>query len=240
QLARQLDALRLAARQMRRRLPERQVVDPDPLEEAKRRGHRGVRGEELERFADRELEDVGDRLALVAHGEGGVVEAAALAIVAADVDVAQEMHLDLADAVALSGLAAAALDVEAEAAGLVAVRAGLGELGEEVADGVEDLDVGGRVAAGRAADGLLIDGDDLVELLDALDRVVAADPAGAVVDVALERGVEDVVDEGGLAGAAHAGDGDEHPEGEADVEPTEVVLRGAAHPELALGAATAR
>jgi hypothetical protein len=38
----------------------------------------------------------------------------ALAGLAGDIDVGQEVHLDLDDAIALAGLAAPALDVEAE------------------------------------------------------------------------------------------------------------------------------
>jgi hypothetical protein len=68
-------------------------------------------------FLDRHVEHVGDRLALEQHFESFAVVALALADVAGDVDVGQEVHLDLDDAVALAGLAAAALDVEREAPG---------------------------------------------------------------------------------------------------------------------------
>jgi hypothetical protein len=47
------------------------------------------------------------RLAIVAFAVAGV---------AGDIDIGQEVHLDLDDAIALAGLAAAALDVEREAA----------------------------------------------------------------------------------------------------------------------------
>ena len=100
------------------------------------------------------------------------VVALALADVAGDVDVGQEVHLDLDDAVALAGLAAAALDVEREAAGLVAARLGLGQAGEPFADRREGAGVGRRVGARRAADRRLVDVDDLVEVLEALDAVV--------------------------------------------------------------------
>jgi hypothetical protein len=102
------------------------------------------------------------------------VVALALADVALDVDVGQEVHLDLDDAVALAGLAAAALDVEGEAAGLVAARLRLGQPGEPVADRGEGAGVGGRVGARRAADRRLVDVDDLVEQLDPVDPVVRA------------------------------------------------------------------
>ena len=83
---------------------------------------------------------------------------------AGHVDVRQEVHLDRAHAVALAGLAAAALHVEREAARLVAARPRLGHQAEQLADEGEGARVGGGVAARRAADGALVDGDDLVEL----------------------------------------------------------------------------
>ena len=61
-------------------------------------------------------------------------------------------------------LATAALDVETEAARLVAQGPGFAGVGKDLANLVEDADVGGRVAAGRAADRRLVDLDDLVDL----------------------------------------------------------------------------
>src|SRR4051812_11349178 len=101
--------------------------------------------------------------------------ALALAHLARDVDVRQELHLDLDDPVALAVLAAAALDVAADPPGLIAADACLGRPGEQLADRPEQPDVRCRVGARRAADGALVDLDDLVDVLDALDRVVRAD-----------------------------------------------------------------
>src|SRR5690606_39857208 len=86
----------------------------------------------------------------------------------------QAVHLDLHDAVPLTRLAAAALHVEGEAAGRVAADLRLGQFGEERADRREDAGVGGRVRAWCAADGRLVDVDDLVEVLEAVDAVVRA------------------------------------------------------------------
>ena len=84
------------------------------------------------------------------------------------------MHLDLQHAVALARLAAAALDVEGETARLVAARAAFRQFGEPVADRREQIGVGGRVGARRAADRRLVDVDDLVEQLQPLDARRAA------------------------------------------------------------------
>src|SRR6185312_8288867 len=95
-----------------------------------------------------------------------------LADVAGDVNVGQEVHLDLDDAVALAGLAAPALDVEGEAPGLVAARLALGQAREPFAYGRKRTRVGRRVRARRAPDRQLVDVDDLVDVFDDLDAVV--------------------------------------------------------------------
>ena len=172
QLLGELDALRLAARQRRRLLADMDVVEADAVQQRQHVAHARHRLEELERLLDRHVEHVGDRLALEQHLERLAVVALALADVAGDVDVGQEVHLDLDDAVALAGLAAAALDVEGEAAGLVAARLRLGQAGEPFADRREGAGIGRRVGARRAADRRLVDVDDLVDVLEALDAVV--------------------------------------------------------------------
>src|SRR5439155_16265947 len=103
-----------------------------------------------------------------------------VADVAGDVDDGQEVHLDLDQAVDLERLAAAALDVEGEAAGLVAARLALGQAGEPVADLGEGAGVGRGVGARGAADRRLVDVDHLVELLQPGDFAArAADDSGA-------------------------------------------------------------
>ena len=126
---------------------------------------------------------------------------ARLADLAGHVDVGQEVHLDLEDTVALAGLAAAALDVEAEAAGLVAAHARLARLAEELADRVEDTRVRRRIRARRAADWLLVDVDDLVDVLESLDLLVFARLTLRVVEPRGDALVEDLVDERRLARA---------------------------------------
>ena len=131
-------------------------------------------------------------LALELHLQRLAVVAGAVADVAGDVDVGQEVHLDLDQAVALARLAAAALDVEGEAAGLVAARLGLGQAGEPVADLGEGAGVGRGVGARGAADRRLVDVDDLVELLEAGDLLARAAGDAGAVEAARGAGVERV------------------------------------------------
>ena len=76
------------------------------------------------------------------------VVALALADVTGHVDIRQEVHLNGQDTAALAGLAAAALDVEAEPTGAVATHFGILRVGKQAADVTEHTCVGGRVGGG--------------------------------------------------------------------------------------------
>jgi len=81
------------------------------------------------------------------------------------------VHLHPQHAVALAGLAAPALDIEAEAARVIAAGARLGHCGEQLADDREQPGVGRRVRARRAADRILVDLDHPLEALEAIDFI---------------------------------------------------------------------
>src|SRR5262249_56970249 len=131
------------------------------------------------------------------------VIALALAHVAGDVDVGQEVHLNLDDAVALAGLAAPALDVEGEAAWLIAARLGLGQLGEPFADRGEGAGIGRRVGARRAPDRRLVGGDDLVEMLEPLDGVVLAGMLARPDELARRGAIQRLDDAARLSAPRH-------------------------------------
>jgi hypothetical protein len=190
--------------------------------------------EELERLLARHVEHLGDVLALERDVECVAVVAGALADLARHVDVGQEVHLDLDRAVAGAGFAATALHVEREPPGQVAAHLRLVGLREQLADVVEHTRVGGRVGPGRAADGRLVDVDDLVEELDALDLLVPAGHGLRSVDLLHQRPEQDVVDERGLARSRHTSDRDEAAQRDLDVDVLQVVLASTAddHPLL--------
>ena len=90
---------------------------------------------------------------LVADGERFGIVAAAAANFAHHVNIRQKIHFDAAQAIPLAGFAAAALDVEAEAAGAVAALARFRQHGVKIANVGKHPGVGGGIGAGSASDG---------------------------------------------------------------------------------------
>ena len=127
ELARELHALRFAARQRRRGLAERDVPEAHLAQRLELVGDARDGAEEVRRLLHRDGERVGDREAAVLHLERLAVVPEAAARVARDEHVGQEVHLDAQHAVALARLAAPALHVEREAPRLVAARPRVGQ-----------------------------------------------------------------------------------------------------------------
>ena len=180
--------------------------------------------EKRHRLVHRHVQHVGDVHALVGDVQGLAVVTLAVAGFARHIDRRQEVHLDLHHAVALAFLAAAALDVEAEPARLVAANFGRRQLGEQIADVVEHARVGGRIAAGRPADGRLVNHNDLVQILEAPEGAMLAGLFLGAVKFAEERAAQDVVHQRAFARAAHAGDAGERAQRNPHVHILQVVF----------------
>src|SRR5204863_1602366 len=120
ELGRELDPLRFAPGQRRGRLTEVDIAEPYVVQELQFRPDARLGLEEVEGLAHREVEHVGDRLSFITHLERLTVVAPALADLARDIDVREEVHLDLHEAVTLARLAPAPLDVERKAARSIA------------------------------------------------------------------------------------------------------------------------
>jgi len=115
--------------------------------------------------------------------EGLAVVTVAFADIASDVDIGQEVHFDPVDAVAAAGLAAAALDIEAEAAVLVATGAGVLGAGKQLPDQVEHSGIGRRVGARGPSNRRLVDRNDFVEMLESCNPVESAGKAARTIEV---------------------------------------------------------
>src|SRR5712671_6980436 len=157
------------------------VVETDVAQGFEFLTDRRYRSHELKGVEHRHIEDLSDALALVLYFERVAVVALARTYFAGDINVGQEVHFDADDAIALTRLAASALDVEREAAGSVTPHPRLRKLSKQLANGREQAGVGCGIRSRRAADGALIDVDDLVEMFHTLD---AFDGAGAFATAA--------------------------------------------------------
>ena len=145
----ELDALRLAARERGRRLPDLDIAKAHTLQRHKLVADRRDGVEERRPLVDGHIKNAGYRFVLKENLQRLSIVSETAANIAANIHFGQEMHLDLDQSVALAGLAAPALDVEGEAAGLVAARSRLGQAGEPLADRREGAGVGRRVRARR-------------------------------------------------------------------------------------------
>ena len=163
--------------------------------------NRGECGEELCGLFHRHFEHVGDGLALVVHFEGFAVVALAVAGFAGHVHVRQEVHFNLQGAVAGAVLAAATLNVKRESTRGVAAHFRFAGLCEQLTDVVEHAGVGSGVRARGAADRRLIHVNDLVQVFQAVDALVAAGHLLGAVELVRQGGIQNVVDQGGFTRA---------------------------------------
>jgi hypothetical protein len=225
----ELDALGFAAGERGGGLAEADVAEADLVEDVElvddlRDGRRSRQG-----FLDGHVEDVVDVLALVLDVEDGGFVTGSVAFFAGELDVGEELHLDGDGAVAFADVAAAAGDVEGEAAGGEALALGVGLRGEEGADVVEGFDICNRIGSRGAADGGLVDEDDVVEVLGAGEIADRGARSGSLPSVwpsaCMQRAVEDLVDDGGFARAGDAGDAAEQVERDVESTPRRLWMR---------------
>src|SRR5207245_1737995 len=161
--------------------------------------------EKRERFANRQLQNFVNILAVIADFQNAALDARAAALFADQLDVREKLHFHGNRAVSLAGFAAAAGNVEGKMTGSIAAALRIRRVGKNVADSVESLQIGGGIRTRRAADGRLVDNDHFPDIRVAFDTVAefldaATDAHGG------ERLVQNIVDQRGFAGAADAGD----------------------------------
>ena len=209
QEAGQLEPLRLAARQRGHRLAQAHVVQADIDDRLQPRDHLAVGLEPVRRLGHGQLQHVGHADSwcgprTIFASRISAAEALAVAVRAAQVDVAEELHLHMLEARAAAGGAAAVAGVEAEHAGGVAALARDRRLGKELADLVPGTDIAGRVGARGLADRALVDEDRVAQPVGAEQPVVLARRFGGLAEMPRQRRVQHVLHQRALARAGHA------------------------------------
>ncbi len=161
--------------------------------------------EERQCFLNIHVEHFGDVLAPERYSERFPVEARSVALLAHHPNIGQEVHLDPALPVAHARLTAPALHIEAEAARRIPPALGLRHAREQAAYVVEDANIRGRVRARGAADRILRDVYNLVEMRQPLQPIVRSWPPLRIVQRAGECGIKGAGHEAALPRTAHAG-----------------------------------
>ena len=132
----------------------------------------GLRLEESDGLVDGHVEHVGDGLAFVADFERLAVVTFAVTGFTGHGNVGQEVHFNSLVAVSATGLTASSFDVKGEPSGSVAANLGFGQSYEQASDIAEDASIGCGVASWRATNWTLVDTDDFVNVLQAVNGFV--------------------------------------------------------------------
>src|SRR6266404_5988571 len=211
QLSCQLDALGLAAAQGCARLAQPKVTQANLRQSQQRFVDLGHGSEKRHSLVNRHIEHSGYVLAFVSNLQRLAVIAPDIAGLSGDITWRQKVHFDFDQAIPLAFLAPTTFDVEAEPARFVASDSGSGQAGEQVPNRIEHASVRGRVAARGAANGRLVNDDDFIQVLKALEGPVGAGALLGAKELPEQRPPQNVVHERALARTADARDAGQRP-----------------------------
>ena len=180
---------------------------------------------EFHRFVHGHVEHLRDVFATIGHLEGFTVVALALADLTRRIHIRQEVHFNFDNAISAAGLTASALDIEGEAPRLVATQLGLLGFRKEGTNMVEGARIGCWIGAWGAADWALVNVDNLVDLLSALDGTMLSRHTLVLgIEKLFQPLVKNFINQGTLSGAGNTGHTGKHPKGNGDIDGLEVVL----------------
>ena len=147
----EFEPLRFTAAQRRHRLAQLHIFQPDINDGLQRPQHLAVARKQRGGFAHRQRQHLGHVQRFAAAFDGDFENlgpiALAVAVGAAQIDVAQKLHFNVLKARAAAGRAAAVAVIEAEFGRGVAAFARQRRSGEQRAQAVPRADVAGRVGA---------------------------------------------------------------------------------------------
>jgi hypothetical protein len=111
------------------------------------------------------------------------------------------MHFDSYEPIPLAVFTATPFIVEGKPARIISANARGRQIAEEIAYRAERTSVGSRIRARGTSDRTLINNDNLVELLDTLNRLMRPWTRSGTIQVTLESDSEDVIHESGFSTA---------------------------------------
>ena len=190
---------------------------------------RGLVFKKRERLRTRHVKSVGNGAPLEPDVQRVSVVTLPLANLTRHVHVGEKVHLNANGSVASARLTPAAFDVETESARLVSPDPRLLGLSEEFPDVVEHPGIGGCVGSRGSTDRGLVDVDDLVHGLDALNRPMEPRRHLGPVHLLHQTLVQNLIDQRGLTGPGHPCHRHEAPRWDSYIQVSEVVLSGSSH-----------
>src|SRR5258708_13187612 len=190
QLGTQLHALGFAAAEGYSRLSQRNITQTHFLQDLDLAVDVGDILEELYGFFDGHVQDVADGFTFVANFEGLPIIAFAIAFFAVDVYIGKKGHFYHPHAAGFTDITTATFDVEGKPACVVAPDLCFRYRGEEGANVGEESAIGGWITARGAADGRLVDLDDLVYIFQAFDSFEFKGSHPRIIGVFADNGIE--------------------------------------------------
>ena len=221
-MRRELQALRFAAGERRRGLPQAQVTESHFVENSQLRSNFRNSREKNQCFAHRQLEHFVHIFFAIPDFEDSALESCSAAFFADELDVRQELHLHGYDSFALARFAAASRNIERKMAGRVAALFRFRRRGEKLRESRQtpsDRSRDSIAACDRLATGPPARRLQLVLALDAVAQFLEV-AAGAL---RFQRFVDHVVDERRFSRTGNASDGHEHPQRDHQVDILQVV-----------------
>ncbi len=169
--------------------------------------------EKLRGFLDRHFEHVGYVFALVLDFERFPVVSFAPAHLARHVNVGKEMHCYLYYSVALTVFASSARDVERKPSALVSPFLRVGSSREKVAYHCEHARIGRGIAPRRSAYGLLVDGDNFIEVFKPFEAFGIARKLARSVEIVCKIRINYFVDKAGFSASRYPRNRSQKPDG---------------------------
>ena len=213
QEARQLQTLCLTPRQGGHGLAQLDVFQADIDDGLQRTDHIAVMGKQLRRFAHRQIQHIGHvHVARVQRTQGLALDgdfedfravAFAVAVLAAQIHIAQELHFHMLKARTATSGAAPIAAVETELAGGVAALLGQTGGGEQLAQRIPSAHIADRVGARGFADRRLVDKHHIAQMISAEQAVVQTRRLCGFAKVAEQGRGQHVLNQTGLARTGH-------------------------------------
>ena len=228
-LCRQLDTLRLASGQLCGRLAQLDIGKSHFVQCVDLPCDGRNIFEELRSFLHGHIQNIKNALSFIFDIQCLSIITFSAANFARNIHIRKEMHLDLNNTVAAAGLASSAFYVETKTSLVVTFRFCIGCGCKQVADQVKYTGVRCRVGTRRSSDRRLVDGNDLVQLLHALDGIMFSCDGSGTVQLLRQCLVYDLVDQRTLTGSGYTCHTSHHAQRDFYVNIFQVVFPRTAH-----------